>query len=78
MARRGTLEILAVCDCGRVLYKVSDNGAFFESGWTLYEPIVQQARSELRSGNSHIERVNLCEVCRGEYCTSALASGSSD
>ena len=74
MAKRGTLEILAVCDCGCVLYKVSDNGAFFESGWTLYEPIVRQAQLELRSGNSRIERVNLCEACRGEYYISALAS----
>jgi len=72
MSRPEPRRILKVCqECGRVL--ASDFPGDLPE-WTLYDPVVEQAQLELRSGNSRIERVNLCEVCRGEYYISALVS----
>jgi len=73
MSRPEPRRILKVCqECGRVL--ASDFPGDLPE-WTLHNPVIKQAQLELRSG-THIEKVTSCEVCRGEYCTSALASAS--
>jgi len=80
MASPEQRKILAVCNrCGYVLCMVLDGTHVVESPyWTKHESVrkqlVKQARSEFRRSNLQIKRVSSCEVCRGEYYISALAS----